>query len=198
MIVIEKILGNIKRDADWRERLQHASLDVLALSQWEAQKSRCRKTTRDGQDLGISLDRHQVLADGDVLLWDEANRSAVVVQMNLRDVMVIHLESLLATDMATVLKTAFELGHALGNQHWKSVIKGNRIFIPMTVATKVMDSVMKTHGFHALPYSFVKGETILPHLTQPEARLLFGGAEDSATHVHVDSPFLGQHVIKLK
>ncbi|ECC3555197.1 urease accessory protein UreE [Salmonella enterica subsp. salamae] len=186
MIVIEKILGNIKQDADWHERLQYASVDVLTLSQREAQKSRCRRTTHDGQDLGISLDRHQMLTDGDVLLWDKVNRSAVVVQINLSDVMMIDLQSLLTTDIATVLRTAFELGHALGNQHWKSVIKGKRIFIPLTVATQVMDSVMKNHGFHTLPYSFVKGESILPHLTQAEARLLFGGAENSATHVHVN------------
>ncbi|TQI79049.1 urease accessory protein [Serratia fonticola] len=198
MIVIEKILGNIKKDASWQQRLQNITLDVLALSQWEAQKSRCRKLTRDGLDLGISLDRNQVLADGDILLWDEGHQRAVVVQMSLRDVMVIHLRSLLTADVATVMKTSFELGHALGNQHWKSVIKGDQIFIPLTVATKVMDSVMKTHGFHALPYSFVKGESILPQLSQAEARLLFGGAEDSATHVHVENAFLGQHVIKLK
>lgn len=198
MIVIEKILGNIKQDSHWQQRLLGLSLDVLALSQWEAQKSRCRKTTRDGLDLGISLDRDRVLADGDILLWDKDNRRAVVVQMTLRDVMVIHLSSLLAGDMATVMKTSFELGHALGNQHWKSVIKGDRIYIPLTVATKVMDSVMKTHGFYALPYSFVKGESILPQLSQTEARLLFGGAEDSSTHVHVENAFVGQHLIKLK
>jgi urease accessory protein len=198
MIVIEKILGNIKQDASWQARLQGSTLDVLALSQWEAQKSRCRKMTRDGLDLGISLDRHQVLADGDILLWNEDEQRAVVVQMSLRDVMVIHLQSLLNTDVATVMKTSFELGHALGNQHWKSVIKGDQIYIPLTVATKVMDSVMKTHGFHAMPYSFVKGESILPQLSQGEARLLFGGAEDAATHVHVENAFLGQHLIKLK
>ncbi|MBK4716056.1 MULTISPECIES: urease accessory protein UreE [Tenebrionibacter/Tenebrionicola group] len=197
MIVIEKILGNVKKEALWQQRLQQATVDILVLSQWEAQKSRCRKTTRDGQEIGISLDRHQLPGDGDVLLWDEVRNYAVVVQITLRDVMVIHLSSLLESDCETVLQTAFELGHALGNQHWKSVIKGHRIFVPITVATRIVDSVMKTHGFHALPYSFVKGETILPHLTQSEARLLFGGAEDSATHVHVDSDFNHQQALKM-
>ncbi|NHB87326.1 urease accessory protein UreE [Photorhabdus tasmaniensis] len=198
MIVIEQILGNAKKDASWRDRLQGISPDILVLSQWEAQKSRCRKSTLNGLDLGISLDRNQVLSDGDILLWDETKRLAVIVQMSLRDVIVIHLKSLLSLDSETVMKTSFELGHALGNQHWKSVIKNNQIYIPLTVSTKMMDSVMKTHGFHALPYSFVKGEEILPYLNNSEARLLFGGAEDSATHVHVDNTFLNQHVIKLK
>lgn len=47
---------------------------------------------------------------------------------------------------------------------------------------------MRTHGFEHLPYAFVSGATVLPNLTPSEARLLFGGAEETATHVHVASP----------
>ncbi len=49
--------------------------------------------------------------------------------------------------------------------------------MPLTVATTMMDSVMRTHGFQHLPFRFVKGAEILPLLTNSEARLLFGGAE---------------------
>lgn len=187
MIVIEKILGNIKREARWQQRLENASVDILSLSQWEAQKSRCRKTTRGGQDLGISLERHQTLSDGDVLLWDKTLHRAVIVEMSLRDVMIIDLRSLLDADVSTALRMGFNVGHALGNQHWKAVIKDSRIFLPLTVAAPVMESVMNTHGFQNLSWSFVKGESILPSLTQAEARLLFGGAEDAGLHIHVDS-----------
>lgn len=188
MIVIERILGNLKREPEWRTKLADATLDFVALDQWEAQKSRCRKQSQQGLDLGISLDRNTILKDGDVLLWDEAQRSAVVVQISLRDVMVIDLNELKTLPIDESIKLGFDLGHALGNQHWKAVVKNNQVYIPLTVATKMMDSVMRTHGFQHLPYTFVQGESILESLTNGEARLLFGGAEDSDTHVHVASP----------
>ncbi len=65
--------------------------------------------------------------------------------------------------------------------------------MPLTVATTMMDSVMRTHGFQHLPFRFVKGAEILPLLTNSEARLLFGGAEDTDTHVHVASPLDEPH-----
>ena len=188
MILIEHILGNAKKDPVWQRRLEGAHIDLLVLDQREAQKSRCRRTSLGGRDLGISLERNVVLADGDVLMWDEASKTAVVVQLNLRDVMVIDLKELKKQPLDVLIKTSFELGHALGNQHWKAVTKNNEVYIPLTVETKMMDSVMRTHGFEHLPYAFIGGAEILPHLTSSEARLLFGGAEETDTHVHVASP----------
>ena len=188
MILIEHILGNAKKDPVWQRRLEGAHIDLLVLDQREAQKSRCRRTSLGGRDLGISLERNVVLADGDVLMWDEASKTAVVVQLNLRDVMVIDLKELKKQPLDVLIKTSFELGHALGNQHWKAVTKNNEVYIPLTVETKMMDSVMRTHGFQHLPYAFVGGAEILPLLTTSEARLLFGGAEETDTHVHVASP----------
>ena len=118
MILIEHILGNAKKDAVWKQKLEGANIDVLVLDQREAQKSRCRRTSLGGLDLGISLERNVVLSDGDVLLWDDATNTAVVVQLNLRDVMVIDLKELKQQPLDVLIKTSFELGHALGNQHW--------------------------------------------------------------------------------
>ncbi|WP_271311753.1 urease accessory protein UreE [Yersinia intermedia] len=193
MILIEHILGNVKKDPVWQAKLKNATVDLLVLDQREAQKSRCRKSTLQGLDLGISLDRHVVLADGDVLTWDEESNVAVVVQIHLRDVMVIDLSELKNRSADELIKTCFELGHALGNQHWKAVTKNNEVYVPLTVATTMMDSVMRTHGFQHLPFRFVKGAEILPLLTNSEARLLFGGAEDTDTHVHVASPLDEPH-----
>lgn len=193
MILIEDILGNVKKDPVWRARLKDASLDHLVLDQREAQKSRCRKLSTQGVDLGISLDRHVMLADGDILTWDEHNNIAIVVQINLRDVMVIDLSELKKRSQDELIKTAFELGHALGNQHWKAVSQHNHVYVPLTVATTMMESVMKSHGFQHLPFHFVPGQEILPLLSNAEARLLFGGAEDTDTHVHVVSPLDDPH-----
>ena len=117
MILIEHILGNAKKDPHWKQKLEAANVDLLVLDQREAQKSRCRRTSLGGLDLGISLERNVVLSDGDVLLWDEATNTAVVVQLNLRDVMVIDLKELKQQPLDVLIKTSFELVHALGNQH---------------------------------------------------------------------------------
>jgi urease accessory protein len=56
MLVIETITGNI-HEAAWKVRLEQATLDWLALDQWEAQKSRIRKLSQNGIDQDISLQR---------------------------------------------------------------------------------------------------------------------------------------------
>ncbi|HBA9513308.1 TPA: urease accessory protein UreE [Escherichia coli] len=185
MILIERVLGNIKNDPAWQTKLKDATIDLLALDQREAQKSRCRKLSSQGVDLGISLERNVVLTDGDVLFWNDELHMAIVVQIQQRDVMVISLSGIKKYSSDELIKTCFELGHVLGNQHWKAVTKNNEVYVPLTVAPTMMDSVMKTHGFQHLPYHFAKGAEILPLLSHSEARLLLGGAEDTDTHVHV-------------
>ncbi len=39
MILIEHILGNVKKDPVWREKLKDATFDLLILDQREAQKA---------------------------------------------------------------------------------------------------------------------------------------------------------------
>ena len=78
-------------------------------------------------------------------------------------------------------------GHALGNQHWPALVKGSRVYVPLTVDRKVMSSVMKTHRFEGVRYEFVPGSEIVPYLAPHESRRLFGGAEGpvhSHTHEH--------------
>lgn len=185
MILIENIIGNTKNDPSWQEKTKGYQHDVLSLEQWEAQKSRCRKQSEQGLDIGIALDRRVRLTDGDVLLCDDDKKYLLTVHITLREVLVIHLESLADAGFEASIKRVFELGHALGNQHWKSVIKNTEVYVPLTVEKKMMNSVMKTHGYSESEYHFVPGETVLPLLTPSESRLLFGGAEDSHVHVSV-------------
>ena len=152
MLVIETITGNL-HDTVWKTRLEHATLDWLALDQWEAQKSRLRKMSQNGIDLAISLPRGVLLRDGDVLVWDEARQAAIVARVNLKEVMVVELGALQTQASEVLIRTCVELGHALGNQHWPAVVKGNRVFIPLTVDKKVMASVMKTHAFRGVTYA---------------------------------------------
>ncbi|MCP6547945.1 urease accessory protein UreE, partial [Klebsiella pneumoniae] len=77
-----------------------------------------------GFDIGIALDRRMRLTDGDILLCDDDKKYLLTVHITLREVLVIQLASLATAEFEGAIKRVFELGHALGNQHWKSVIKG--------------------------------------------------------------------------
>jgi urease accessory protein len=184
MILVETVLGNAA-DAQWVTRLAGAAVDPLELDHWEAQKNRFRKKTARGVELAVSLDRGTFMRDGDVLLWDEQARRAVVARLSLRDVMIIHLDGLAALAPDIALRACVELGHALGNQHWPALVKGNRVFVPLTVDHKVMSSVMNTHRFEGIRHEFVPGGEIVPYLAPHESRRLFGGAEGPVhTHAH--------------
>jgi urease accessory protein len=184
VILIEAVLGNAT-DPRWSGRLAGASVDPLELDHWEAQKNRLRKKTAGGVEVAISLDRGAFMRDGDVLLWDAAAARAVVARISLRDVMVIHLDDIAGTAPEVACRTCVELGHALGNQHWPALVKGNRVYVPLTVDRKVMASVMNTHRFEGIRYEFVPGGEVVPYLAPHESRRLFGGAEGPLhTHTH--------------
>lgn len=182
MILIESILGNL-RDARWQHEGNTARIDELRLDQWAAQKNRLRTTTAGGIEVAISLDRGSHLHDGDILHWDATERRAIVVRIQLQDVLVIHLGELLRESPETLARTCVELGHALGNQHWPAVVKGTQVYAPLTVDRNVMASVMKTHAFAGISYEFIPGAEVIPYLGPHEARRLFGGA-DATPHSH--------------
>jgi len=184
VILVEAVLGNAA-DPAWAARLAAATVDELALDHWEAQKNRFRKKTAGGVELAVSLDRGTFMRDGDVLVWDAQAARAVVAKITLRDVMIIHLDALAGATPEIALRTCVELGHALGNQHWPALVKGNRVFVPLTVDRKVMSSVMNTHRFEGIRYEFVPGGEIVPYLAPHESRRLFGGAEGPVhSHTH--------------
>lgn len=183
MLIIESVLGNI-RDEPWKTRLAGATLDTFWLDQWEAQKNRIRKTTQAGAEIALALERNCHLHDGDVLCWDESTGRGVVVRIQLQDVLVIQLAGLLPRPPAELAQTCFELGHALGNQHWPAVVKESRVYVPLTVDRNVMQSVMRTHAFAGITYEFIAGAEVIPYLAPHESRRLFGGA-DATPHSHL-------------
>lgn len=184
LVRVDAIVGRASADG-WPGQLTGAHVDVLRLDQAEAQKSRLRKTTDAGVEVAISLDRGTQLCDGDILLWDETRRAAIVTRVDLKDVLIIDLGALLDRPPEVSIATCVELGHALGNQHWAAVVKGTRVFVPLTVARAVMASVMKTHSFDGIRYEFVPGADVIAHLAPHEARRLFGAA---AGHRHLPVP----------
>jgi urease accessory protein len=170
---VSAVLGNTA-DGDWAVRLRESRIDQLALDAVEAQRNRLRKRTESGRDVAIALERDIQLRDGDVLGWDEARRTAVVARIALRDVLVIDLSSLLTEPAETLASRCMEVGHALGNQHWPAVVKANHVYVPLTLAKKVMEAVMEAHRLEGVSWWFARGADVLPGLSAPEARRLFG------------------------
>ncbi len=179
MILIEKTLGNI-REHKWNG----ADVEYLTLEQWEAPKTRLRKHTRSGLELAISLPRTDHLHDGDVLYHDTRENRVVVAKIAMKEVMVIELEDVEGMPPTEIFKLAFEIGHALGNQHWPAVIRGTTIYVPLSVDRKVMASVMRTHAFQHAEIRFEPGEEVAAGLDAKEIRLLFAGADATPHHHH--------------
>lgn len=194
MEVITQILGNIYHEPEWKRRAEDCNIENVVLDQWTAQKSRFLAKGDKGNVFPIALARHSQVSAGDVILFAPLEHRMVVVQVELSQVMVIDMGRLIDMDSNTMIHTAVELGHALGNQHWPAVIKGTKVYVPLTVDKKVMTSVMDTHHFESIIFEFVPGTEIIPYLAPHEIRRLFGGSShESLAHPHYHSHDYNHH-----
>ncbi len=181
MKIYNHIVGNIA-DPKWSTLCDEVDVDYIDLDQWTAQKSRFVVRGRGGREYAVALKRHTQLRDGDILHYDEQARLLVVLRLKLSDVMVIDLGALARMESETIIHTAVELGHAIGNQHWPAVVRGTKIYVPLTVDRKVMSSVMHTHNIEHIAFSFQPAEQIIPYLSPHEVRQLLGGAAATEHH----------------
>lgn len=201
------ILGNIHKDSSWTSKLQGVTVEYLDLDQWTAQKSRFVARSTTGHEYAVALHRHAGVSDGDVLEYNPEKNLAVVIRVALNPVMVIDLSALAGCGVQQMIRTAVELGHAIGNQHWPAVVKDMQVYVPLTVDRTVMRSVMETHHLEGLTYEFHSGQAVIPYLAPHEVRRLFGGTEQeghvhaggSHIHVHADgkhchTPADGEHI----
>lgn len=173
---------------EWKEKLSSADIDFVFLDQWTAQKSRFLGKGVSGAEYPIALARHSQIIDGDIIDYDPENNKAIVLRIELSPVLVINMSSLEEKDPASIIRIAVELGHAIGNQHWPAVVKGTKVYVPLTVDKKVMLSVMETHHIEGITFDFEKGLDVIPYLAPHEIRRLFGGAgHESHTHTHTHS-----------
>lgn len=183
MTVYTEVLGNINHDADWKSKIENTEADYIFLDQWTAQKSRFLAKGMSGEEYPVALKRHTQVADGDVIFYDPENCKSAVLRIELSPVLVIDMSALADKDHDTIIRRSVELGHAIGNQHWPAVVKGTKVYVPLTVDKKVMLSVMETHNLEDISYEFQKGTDIIPYLAPHEIRRLFGGAGHES-HAH--------------
>ena len=185
MKVYNEILGNANTSPEWKEKLADADIDYIFLDQWTAQKSRFLGKGMSGEEYPIALARHTQIVDGDIIYFDPSTKKAAVLKIELSPVLVVDMGGLADKDPETIIRVAVELGHAIGNQHWPAVVKGTKVYVPLTVDRKVMLSVMETHHIEGITYEFQKGLEIIPYLAPHEIRRLFGGAgQESHSHIH--------------
>ncbi|MDE6010213.1 MAG: urease accessory protein UreE [Muribaculaceae bacterium] len=185
MKIYSEVLGNIRKQPEWQEKLANAEIDEIYLDQWTAQKSRFLAKGLSGTEYPVALARHTHIVDGDVIDFDEEANKAVVLRLELSPVLVVDLAGIADKDPQTMIRISLELGHAIGNQHWPAVVKGTKVYVPLTVDKKVMLSVLETHHIPGITFEFEKGLDIIPFLAPHETRRLFGGAgHESHSHVH--------------
>jgi urease accessory protein len=181
MIIYREIIGNIAQ-SEWHSKLQNVAVTILELDQWNAQKSRM-VIEKDGEQYAILLQRKNRLNNGDILNYNENEKRATIVKVNLTDVMVINLKKIAKLGSDKLIQSCIELGHALGNQHWPAVVKDDKVYVPLTLDKKVMESVMQTHNFPNIEYTFQKGEEVIPFLAPHDIRYLFSGGNKEHYHV---------------
>ena len=185
MKIYESILGNMLKDHDWAHKLEDVEIDYIPLDQWTAQKSRFLAKGASGKEYPVALKRHTQVADGDVIEFDPETGKAAVIRIELNPVMVVELDGMVGQKPEDLIRVALELGHAIGNQHWPAVVKGTKVYVPLTVDKKVMMSVMETHHIEGITFRFEKGFDVIPYLLPHEIRRLFGGAgHESHEHTH--------------
>ncbi len=187
MKVFTEIIGNQYLSPEWKEKIKDFEIEYIDLDQWTAQKSRFLVKSNNGNEYAVALKRHTQVINGDILAYDNDEKTALVIRLDLSPVLVIDLSALAKKNPETIIHISVELGHAIGNQHWPAVVKNTKVYVPLTVDKKVMMSVMDTHHIEGITYEFQPGLEIIPYLAPHEIRRLFGGSGmESHSHIHSD------------
>jgi urease accessory protein len=127
MIAISSVIGNIFQDKELAvkfEKLQKTMVcEVLRFTRSELDKTRFRKQTEKGTDIGCILDSEHKLRNGDVL-YSNPEKFIVIEQIPEK---VISIKIKVNSEEILV-----KLGHIIGNRHRPIQIdKNGQIFFPI-------------------------------------------------------------------
>jgi urease accessory protein len=175
MLVADTYLGNAEADADLADRLDRESALTVTVGETERRRSRFRTTADDGTDLGVVVGRE--LRAGDVL---SADGRLVAVSLEPVEAMVVDLSGVDADSAA--VRTALELGHAVGNRHWDLAVEGDRAYLPVAEARERMEAEVEPY----LP----EGATLGYDEVSPA---LFDEGVDGHAHGHGDGSHSHDH-----
>ena len=125
MLIVNSILGNMYKDNQLAKKIEDAKqrgkFRHIELSRTEMEKSRLRKKTADGLDVGFVLESGTKLNHGDVI--SESDEIILIEQLPEKTLTVKFMEN---------DKNLFLLvGHIIGNRHRPILIKNETISFPI-------------------------------------------------------------------
>ena len=125
MLIVNSVLGNMYKDDQLAKKIEDAKeqgkFRHLELSRTEMEKSRLRKKTADGLDVGFVLEPGTKLNHGDVI--SESDETILIEK---------HKEKILVVKFKENRKDLFLLvGHIIGNRHRPISIKNESISFPI-------------------------------------------------------------------
>ncbi len=125
MLIVNTVLGNIYKDDQLAKKIEDSKeqgkFRRLLLSRIEMEKSRLRKKTDDGFDIGFVLEPGTKLQHGDVI--SESDENILIEQLP---------EKILTVKFKQNDKNLFLLvGHIIGNRHRPISIRNETISFPI-------------------------------------------------------------------
>ena len=125
MLIVNTILGNIYKDDQLAKKIEgskkQGKFRRLLLSRIEMEKTRLRKKTDDGFDIGFVLESGTKLQHGDII--SESDETILIEQLP---------EKILIVKFKENRKDLFLLvGHIIGNRHRPISIKNETISFPI-------------------------------------------------------------------
>ena len=129
MITISTVLGNVYNDNELAEKFKKlrgsANCELIKVSRTELEKTRFRRNTDKGTDVGMVLSTVSKLHNGDVLFSD--NERLIVIEQIPEKVI-----SIKPKENEKSEKTLVTLGHIIGNRHRPIQIeKDGKIIFPI-------------------------------------------------------------------
>jgi urease accessory protein UreE len=132
-LIVSQIIGNIHRDRKLKSRyLSMMSLgksETLTITRFERERSRIRRRTDKGSDLGIVLNPGTQMYHGDVIV--SGPQKFVIIQQEPETVMTLKIKK--NCPDSRVVSTAAAVGHIIGNMHRPIATqnKGRAIAFPL-------------------------------------------------------------------
>ena len=123
MLTVTSISGNIFHDKAY-ESLKDGNFERLKVSRSDLEKSRIRRQTDKGTDVGLSLVSGNILHHGDVLSNDE---KIIVVEQLPEKVISVRLKN----NKTSQVDLLVLIGHIIGNRHRPISIKNDVISFPI-------------------------------------------------------------------
>lgn len=141
MIAITSVIGNIFQDKELEgkfEKLQkNMACEILRLYRSELDKTRFRKETNKGTDIGCVFDSEQKLQNGDVLFSN--SEKFIVIEQIPEKVISIRIKEIEANFEEILVK----IGHIIGNRHRPIQIGNNREIIFPILSDSELDTFKK-------------------------------------------------------